>query len=98
MKHRLLNSALLLGICVLTGATAAAQPDKDVQRFDLVIGIKGYPNFPAGEKLNYADEDAKAFRDFILTPAGGNFPEDHVRLLINENATHAGIYEQIEWL
>jgi len=99
MKQPLLKTVLLLGICVFTGFQAAAQsPNQDVERFALVIGIKGYPNFPEGERLNYADADATMFRDFILTPAGGNFPESHVKLLLNGDATHTRIYEEIEWL
>jgi uncharacterized caspase-like protein len=39
--------------------------------------------------LQFADEDARAFRDFLLSEAAGmgGFDDDHVRVLLNEEAT-----------
>lgn len=68
------------------------------EKFALVIGIKGYPKFPAHEKLRHADRDAESFVQFIKTPEGGAFPENNIRLLRNEEATKENISRAVEWL
>ena len=62
------------------------------QRWAVVIGVASYEK--SGERLEalrYADEDAKAFRGFLISKAGGSFPASHVLLLTNEQATTTGI-------
>src|SRR6185295_7512519 len=67
---------------LLVGAVAHAQ-----ERYALVIGIKGYPNFAETRKLKYADNDAVQFARFLQTPQGGAVPPSHVKLLTNNGAT-----------
>ncbi len=58
-------------------------------RWALVIGISRYQH--AEMSLQYADDDARAFTELILSKSGGDFEPDHVHTLLNEDATAAGI-------
>ena len=67
---------------------AASPLGKIGQRWAVVVGIAEYK--ARGDKLEslkYADKDARAFRDFLVSEAGGGFAPDHVLLLTNEEAT-----------
>ncbi len=81
-------------------AVAAAPPPSNVepQKFALVIGVTGYPNFLEGERLEFADDDARRFYEFIQTAEGGSFEARNIRLLINEEATRDGILQEIKWV
>jgi len=60
------------------------------QKWAVVIGISKYldPNIPP---LKFADADARAYAEFLQTPEGGGFEPDHMRVLINEDATVANV-------
>ena len=76
---------------MLSSVEVNSQSTAGPNKFALVIGITGYPNFPAGERLQYADHDAQLFSSFIQSEPGGAFPSEHVRLLINREATRPNI-------
>jgi tetratricopeptide (TPR) repeat protein len=67
-------------------------------RYALVIGITGYPHFPEGARLRFADDDARLFASFIMTEQGGRFPSQNVRSLENYEATREAIKDGITWL
>ena len=52
----------------------------------LIIGIDNYQDFP---QLRYAVEDAKSIQTLLITQYG--FPEDNITLLLDDDATKAGI-------
>jgi uncharacterized caspase-like protein len=57
-------------------------------KFAVVVGIARYSDSSGGiTSLQFADRDAQDFRDFLLSPDGGSFPKDNIRLLLNEDAT-----------
>ncbi|MDA0329386.1 MAG: caspase family protein [Gemmatimonadetes bacterium] len=62
------------------------------ERWAVVIGVSEYADrtVPA---LRYADDDARAFRDFLLSPAAGmgGFKSENIRFLVNEQATYRDI-------
>ena len=60
-----------------------------VDRWAIVVGISKYKH----ESLNlkYADRDAEALYELLLTPSGGGFEQDHIVKLVNEEATTANI-------
>jgi len=60
------------------------------QRWAVVIGISQYKDtrIPA---LLYADDDARAFHDWLLSPQGGAYSPERVRLLLDEQATAKNI-------
>jgi len=63
-------------------------PMSSGRHFALLVGISLY--HAQGETLPplaYAGSDAKAFRDFLLTPQGGSYKQENVKLLLNEEAT-----------
>jgi uncharacterized caspase-like protein len=64
------------------------------QRWAVVVGISDYahPDIP---DLKYAHRDAQVFYDFLRSPNGGAFPDDHIRLLTNSNATLANVRSAI---
>jgi hypothetical protein len=86
------RAALLLLVTIVAAASVVAQSNK----FALVIGIKGYPDFP--NPLQFADKDAEAFADFIQTESGGRVPRANIRLLLNSNAKRVDIFRELRWL
>jgi hypothetical protein len=64
-----------------------------VGRWAVVVGISDYKYDTAWNPkegipdLRYAARDAKAFAGFLMSPAGGAFQPDHVRLLLDRQAT-----------
>lgn len=74
---------------VAPALSAAATPQKATgTKYAVVVGVSRYRNASAGlSNLRYADRDARAFRDFLLSPEGGSFHPENIRFLINEDAT-----------
>jgi hypothetical protein len=70
-------------------------PDRPVtgaSQFAVVVGIARYSDSAGGiTSLQFADRDAQEFRDFLLSPDGGSFPSDNIRLLLNEDASAQNI-------
>jgi uncharacterized caspase-like protein len=78
-----------------TSASASVnRPVKD--KWALVIGISKY----AKPELNlkYSDQDAKDFYDYLVNEA--HFAKDHVKLMLNEQATQKAILSEMgsKWL
>lgn len=70
------------------GAAAPKQtPIGDI--YALIIGISNYKNI---RHLNYADKDATAFRDFLLSKGGGSVKPENIRIYLNDSAQQATIY------
>lgn len=67
--------------------------NRRIGRWAVVIGISQYKYNTAWnpqkgiQDLRYAHQDARAFSDFLKSPAGGGFSDDHVVLLTNQAAT-----------
>ncbi len=70
---------------------ASITPDRPVagaDKFAVVVGIARYSDTAGGiTSLQFADRDAQEFRDFLLSPDGGSFSKDNIRLLLNDDAT-----------
>ena len=58
-------------------------------RYAVVVGISKYKN--ASYDLQFAEKDATAFYEFLLSPQGGRFSRDNVRLLLNQQATSSAL-------
>src|SRR6266566_5085938 len=58
-------------------------------RWAIIVGISKYEK----EVLNlkYADRDAEELYQLIQMPSGGGFEADHIKKLINEEATMANV-------
>jgi tetratricopeptide (TPR) repeat protein len=66
------------------------------KRWAVVVGISAYQDTSI-RSLRYADADAKAFYDFLRSPqaGAGGFPDDHIKLLLNEQATFSSVREAL---
>ena len=60
-----------------------------VDRWAMIVGISAYGSGVAS--LRYARKDAEAFYSFLRSPAGGSVPEDHILLLLDQEATSARV-------
>ncbi|GLZ28018.1 hypothetical protein Lesp02_02080 [Lentzea sp. NBRC 105346] len=54
-------------------------------RWAVIVGISDYRD--DNLTLKFAHQDAQALYDFLLTPAGGGFAAERVRLLVDGDAT-----------
>jgi tetratricopeptide (TPR) repeat protein len=64
------------------GNTAPAQASG--QTWALIVGVSQYQHI---DSLRYADDDALAFYNYLISPAGGSVPKSNIQLLVNEKAT-----------
>ncbi len=61
----------------------------------IIIGISNYKEI---EDLKYADRDAMAFYNFLVSNAGGNIDSSNIQILLNEKAAAGEISEAFNWL
>ncbi|TLV03891.1 TPR end-of-group domain-containing protein [Dyadobacter luticola] len=87
---------LLLCFCCILWQDALGAPGKQ-RTYAVVIGISQYQN-PALSTLRFSDRDATLFAAYLQSKAGGNVPAGNIRLLLNENAGIAAIYDALNWL
>lgn len=64
------------------------------ERWAVVVGISEYADDRIPD-LRYADDDARSVYEFLRSPEGGEVPEGHIRLLVNEHATAAALREAL---
>lgn len=70
------------------------EPDKFIgEKYAIIIGISKYQSI---EGLNFADSDAKLFREFLISPQGGSIKPENIQLLINESATLKNIIKVLD--
>jgi uncharacterized caspase-like protein len=50
----------------------------------VIVGVSDYNNLPDGKQLNYADDDAKEFYEFLIQQP--NVEKDNVVLLVDDKA------------
>jgi len=72
--------------------SAAFEPIGD--KWAIVIGVSKFADSRMPE-LKYAAKDAKDFYDYLVDPTGGKFQSDHVKLLLNSDATKINIMDMI---
>lgn len=84
-----------------TATSAEGQPRRPANRpvkdkWALVIGISKFA--APGLNLRYSDQDARDFADFLVKEA--HFAPDHIKLLLNEQATQRAILSELgnKWL
>ena len=63
----------------------------------VVIGVAKYQN-PNIAALQFTDADAKAFAQYLHSPAGGSIAEENIKLLTNEQATQGQMAMALTWL
>lgn len=81
------------------GADAGAVPLTMPRGYALVVGVGEYRNLDESRQLLYSESDAEAMYRVLISPEGGQFPPENVRLLTGAQATLANIREALEeWL
>ncbi|MGB5024048.1 MAG: tetratricopeptide repeat protein [Saprospiraceae bacterium] len=65
--------------------------------YAVVVGISDYQD-PAIPDLRFADKDAEAFANYLRSNAGGKLDGDHLKVLINKEATMAQFANALDWL
>lgn len=81
---------------VSSGTTKSAPVERGIgpQRWAVVVGISEYANTGI-PRLNFADNDAEAIAVFLEKPEGGGFERDHIRLLLNKDATLTNVRDAL---
>ncbi len=92
-KRRTIIPALLC--MVISVITSNAQPTfgSSGTTRAIIVGISTYKNI---EGLNFADRDARAFRNFLMSTSGGLVDSANIELFVNEEATHMNVGMAIE--
>lgn len=63
-------------------------------KWAVVIGVGKFAD-PQVPTLKYSAKDAKDFYDYLVDPTQGKFQKDHVKLLMNEDATKVNIMDML---
>lgn len=97
-----MNRITFLLLCfLLIGLTATAQGIRSLKKKgttrSVVIGISDYQD-EGIKDLRYAHRDATLFTDFLKSKSGGQLSDQQIKLLVNEQATMAGIQSALKWL
>lgn len=66
-------------------------------RWALIVGIGQFADRNI-DPLKYTEDDAALFAQTLEDPAVGAFPPDHVRILVRDQATTAGIRAGLNWI
>ena len=67
--------------------------------YALVVGVGEYRDLDESRQLLYAQTDAEAMYRVLISPEGGQFPPENVRLLTGAQATLSNIRHAVEeWL
>lgn len=75
-----------------TASPSLSAPIED--KWAVVIGIGDFID-PGIPKLKYSSKDARDFYDYLVDPTQGKFKPDHVRLLLDRNATKINIMDAL---
>ncbi len=71
---------------LLSGGKKSRTAGSGPQKWAVVVGVSDYMS-PGITSLKYADKDAEAFANFLRRPEGGGYDSDHIRVLLNKDAT-----------
>lgn len=100
MTFRLtLGASLLLCMYHVQAQIANLGPTSIVEGdiYALVIGISTYQDSLI-KSLDFAHRDAELFASYLQSESGGSVPRENIKLLTNEQATIANIYNGKQWL
>lgn len=89
MRIKYLSYFLWLPVFLITSFVIHAQPPTT---YAVIVGISDYQllDYMTGD-LRYADQDARQFSQFLMSQAGGNVPNQNIRLLTNKQAGKSAI-------
>ncbi len=67
----------------------------DLKVWALIVGVASYNHMPV---LRYTDDDAYRMYAFLKSPEGGALSDDHIRILVDEDATKGNILDIMDEL
>ncbi|MBK9108768.1 MAG: caspase family protein [Saprospiraceae bacterium] len=81
---------------------ASPQPSRHSEEgqgevYAVVVGISDYQDKEIPD-LRFAHKDAEAFANYLRSSAGGSLDHDHLKVLMNEQATAAQFAIALDWL
>lgn len=90
-----------IGCCLFLSQAVYAQKKPAVKSkpnntYAVVVGISSYSSEIV--RLDFAHRDAEEFARFLRSDAGGNVPQENIRLLLNGEATYTAVYNALYWL
>ncbi len=68
----------------------------DGETYALIIGVSDYSDELISD-LQYSDDDAIAFYEYLIGPAGGQIDSNNIRLLLQDKATVASVYNSMKY-
>jgi tetratricopeptide (TPR) repeat protein len=93
------------GLKIKVGATSGdVKAGRPVQLWAVIIGVSRYLNGDQNKggnvisNLKNAADDAHAVAEFLRSPEGGGFPDDHIKFLTDEQATKVEVEKALTWL
>lgn len=95
-----MRSLFLFSLFIFYTAATFAQDKTSTRPGETYAVIIGISDYGAGgiPHLKYADRDAMAFASYLKSTAGGSLPEEHIKLLVNDQATLLNIDIALRWL
>src|SRR5580692_9531924 len=67
--------------------------------YAVIVGISAYPKLPAKWQLHFPERDAESIHTALISPEGGNFKAENVRVIAGGKATLAAMRDAIDtWL
>ncbi len=96
-NKKMKNNFLIILALFLGTLNLYSQNLNKSKTYAVVVGISDYQD-EAIPDLNFAHKDAQAFAEFLRSPAGGNLDEEHLKVLINSEATMAQFAIALDWL
>ena len=79
---------------VSDGVKKARVAGSGPQKWAVVVGVSEYKN-PGIPSLKYADKDAESLANFLRRPEGGGYDSDHMRVLLNKDATLSNVRDAL---
>ncbi len=89
-----INRRILANAASVEADKPRRNPSGQPQQWAVVIGISEYSN-PLIKNLSYAERDARDFAEFLKSPAGGGFEPDHMKILLNKDATRQNVEQAL---
>jgi tetratricopeptide (TPR) repeat protein len=93
MKYYKLSFLFLIALCFqnVNAQTAANNT------YAVIVGVSNYESIGI-RKLKFANNDARNFYNYLLSKSGGSVPPRNIKLLVDEEASFAAIYQELKWL
>ncbi|MFT4533430.1 MAG: tetratricopeptide (TPR) repeat protein [Saprospiraceae bacterium] len=89
-------SLLIIFICSWSKLSGTNPFASEGDTYALIIGVADYDDAQITD-LQYSDDDAIAFYDYLTGPAGGRVDSNNIRLLLQDQATVASVYNSMKY-